>query len=120
MQGQEDDDTGKIDEDSGRLSGGTAEDNGSNQINKWGFAPGEDDTQDLNMENKGKKILIMLQCIDIAKDTSSIHGGSDQMALVKIGIYIVAWCMSILGDIHIDLPLKFCRNALDIQSNDTV
>ena len=30
------------------------EDGGSNQVNKWGFAPGEDDTQDLNLENKGE------------------------------------------------------------------
>ena len=42
------------DEDSGAVRQEPAEDNDSNQINKWGFAPGEEDTQDLNMENKGK------------------------------------------------------------------
>lgn len=50
---QELDDSGKISEESGQLATNTSEDNGSMQINKWGFAPGEDDTQDLNMENKG-------------------------------------------------------------------
>ena len=44
----------KADDDTGVIFPRTAkEDNGSGQINKWGFAPGEDDTQDLNMEYKG-------------------------------------------------------------------
>ena len=36
------------------LAENKSEDGGSNQVNKWGFAPGEDDTQDLNLENKGE------------------------------------------------------------------
>lgn len=45
---------GRGEEDTGAIFLRTAkEDNGSGQINKWGFAPGEDDTQDLNMEYKG-------------------------------------------------------------------
>ena len=32
----------------------------SNQINKWGFAPGEDDTQDLNLEKKGEGCSVIL------------------------------------------------------------
>lgn len=27
------------------------------QIDKWGFAPGEDDTQDLNLESRGKPAI---------------------------------------------------------------
>ena len=44
----------KGDDDSGAILLKTGkDDSGSGQISKWGFAPGEDDTQDLNMEYKG-------------------------------------------------------------------
>ena len=35
----------------------------SNQINKWGFNPGEDDTQDLNLEKKGDNCLPSGVCL---------------------------------------------------------
>ncbi len=60
-QGGEEVEQGKGEEDTGALFSRPREENGSGQINKWGFAPGEDDTQDLNMEYKGGTFAESLQ-----------------------------------------------------------
>lgn len=39
----------------------------SNQINKWGFAPGEDDTQDLNLEKKGIFLYCDMRSLQLTK-----------------------------------------------------
>jgi len=81
--------------DPGEVQDNPAENNESNQINKWGFAPGEDDTQDLNMEHKGTpppssprvRLVEFWQCNTLGRDRSQTNV-SEFLVCAKVTAFV--------------------------------